>query len=73
MHSAVNGLGGGGFGDMRLSDIASSVLYASFFIPGPFSGSVNNILGPHFTMALGTSGYALYLDALWNDHIHGTR
>ncbi|KAL7910366.1 DUF895 domain protein [Trichoderma velutinum] len=73
MHSAVNGLGGGGLGDVRLSDVANSVLYACFFISGFFSGSVNNILGPRFTMALGTSGYALYLGALWNYHIHGTR
>lgn len=41
MHSAVNGLGGGGLGDVRLSDIANSVLYACFFISGFFSGSVN--------------------------------
>ncbi|KAK0757316.1 hypothetical protein N5P37_010036 [Trichoderma harzianum] len=73
MHSAVNGLGGGGLGDVRLSDIANSVLYACFFVSSFFSGSVNNILGPRFTMALGTSGYALYLGALWNYHIHGTR
>jgi hypothetical protein len=41
MHSAINGLGGGGLGDVRLSDIANSVLYACFFISGFFSGSVN--------------------------------
>ncbi|KAL6697311.1 hypothetical protein J3F84DRAFT_347058 [Trichoderma pleuroticola] len=72
MHSAVNGLGGGGLGDVRLSDIANSVLYACFFISGFSSGSVNNIPGLRFAMALGTSGYALYLGALWNYHIRGT-
>lgn len=41
MHSAVSGLGGGGLSDVRLSDIANSVLYACLFISGFFSGSVN--------------------------------
>ncbi|KAI5457561.1 DUF895 domain protein [Mariannaea sp. PMI_226] len=73
MKSALNGLGGGGLGDVQLSDIANSVLYGCFFISGFFSGSVNNILGPRLTMSLGATGYALYLGALWNFHVNGTR
>ncbi|KND87114.1 hypothetical protein TOPH_08229 [Tolypocladium ophioglossoides CBS 100239] len=76
MFSAIGGLGAGGTQDVQLSDIASSVLYGCFCVGGFFAGSINtlqNILGPRMTMSIGTSGYAIYLGALWNFQLHGTR
>lgn len=32
-----------------------------------------NILGPRLTMSIGTTGYSLYLGALWNFQVNGTR
>ncbi|KAG5928743.1 hypothetical protein E4U42_000056 [Claviceps africana] len=65
MFSAISNLGAGGIDDVQLSDIANSVLYGTFFVGGFFGGSINNMLGPRFTMSLGTTGYALYLGSLW--------
>ncbi|PNY26827.1 Uncharacterized protein TCAP_03236 [Tolypocladium capitatum] len=73
MFTAIGGLGAGGTQDVQLSDIANSVLYGCFFVAGFFSGSINNILGPRLTMSIGASGYSIYLGALWNFQLHGTR
>ncbi|KZZ94365.1 DUF895 domain protein [Moelleriella libera RCEF 2490] len=72
MFSAISNLGAGGLDNVRLSDIANSVLYSTFFVGGFFGGSINNILGPRATMSLGTSGYALYLGSLWCYQVNRT-
>ncbi|KAL2209496.1 DUF895 domain protein [Sarocladium strictum] len=73
MFSALSNLGAGGTGDVHLSNIANSVLNVCFFIGGFFAGSINNTLGPRLTMSLGTTGYVLYVGAVWNFKVNGTR
>ncbi|KAH8172889.1 major facilitator superfamily protein [Sarocladium implicatum] len=73
MFSALSNLGAGGTQDVHLSNIANSVLYGCFFIGGFFAGSINNTLGPRLTMSLGTTGYALYVGAVWNFQVSGNR
>ncbi|WVQ82739.1 hypothetical protein IAT38_004871 [Cryptococcus sp. DSM 104549] len=73
MFSAVGGLGAGGTQDTALSDTANGVLYGCFAIMGFFAGSINNILGPRLTLSIGTTGYSLYVGALWAYQVHGTR
>lgn len=41
MFSAISNLGAGGLDNVRLSDIANSVLYSTFFVGGFFGGSIN--------------------------------
>ncbi|KAG5920543.1 hypothetical protein E4U53_003911 [Claviceps sorghi] len=73
MFSAISNLGAGGIDDVQLSDVANSVLYATFFFGGFVGGSINNMLGPRLTMSLGTTGYALYLGSLWCHQLNRTR
>ncbi|KAL3488135.1 major facilitator superfamily domain-containing protein [Aspergillus germanicus] len=73
MYSAISGLGAGGTQDPQLSDIAHGALYDCFAISGFFAGSVNNLLGPRLTLSLGSTGYSLYIGALWAFQLHGTR
>ncbi|KAL2845821.1 major facilitator superfamily domain-containing protein [Aspergillus pseudodeflectus] len=73
MYSAISGLGAGGTQDPQLSDIAHGALYGCFAVSGFFAGSVNNILGPRLTLSLGSTGYSLYIGALWAFQLHGTR
>ncbi|KAL2206438.1 DUF895 domain protein [Sarocladium strictum] len=73
MFSALSNLGAGGTQDVHLSNIANSVLYACFFFGGFFAGSINNTLGPRMTMSIGTTGYALYIGAVWNFQVSGNR
>nr|ODN96731.1 hypothetical protein L204_03440 [Cryptococcus depauperatus CBS 7855] len=80
MFSAINGLGAGGTQDTALSDTAYAVLYGSFAVMGFFAGSINashpkdqNILGPRLTLSIGTTGYSLYIGALWTYQVRGTR
>ncbi|ROW04157.1 hypothetical protein VSDG_00928 [Cytospora chrysosperma] len=73
MFSAVSGLGAGGTQDTQLSDTANGVLYGCFAIAGFFAGSVNNMLGPRMTLSIGSTGYSLYIGALWAYQVHGTR
>ncbi|KAI0313212.1 major facilitator superfamily domain-containing protein [Amylostereum chailletii] len=65
MFSAVSNLGAGGISDIALSDTANGVLYGTFAIMGLVAGGVTNVLGPRFTIFLGTLGYALYIGSLW--------
>lgn len=41
MFSAIGNLGAGGLQDVQLSDVANSVLYATFFGVGFVAGSIN--------------------------------
>lgn len=59
--------------DIALTDTASSVLYGMFAIMSIVAGSINNVLGPKYTMFLGTTGYGLYVGSLWCFQVQGTR
>ncbi|KAF8530059.1 MFS general substrate transporter [Hysterangium stoloniferum] len=72
MFSAVSNLGAGGLQDVSLSDTANGVLYGFFSLTGLVSGGICNVLGPPFTLFLGTLGYALYVGALWCHQTQGT-
>ncbi|KIJ47918.1 hypothetical protein M422DRAFT_226229 [Sphaerobolus stellatus SS14] len=73
MYSALNNLGAGGIQDVALSDTANGVLYGCFALGGLVAGGICNLLGPPFTLFLGTLGYALYVGALWCHQTQGTR
>jgi MFS family permease len=73
MFSAVSNLGAGGTQDVALSDTANGVLYGMFALTGLVSGGICNLLGPRFTLFLGTLGYALYVGSLWCFQTQGTR
>ncbi|TBU47920.1 MFS general substrate transporter [Dichomitus squalens] len=72
MFSAVSNLGAGGLSDVSLSDTANGVLYGCFAVTGLVSGGITNLLGPRFTLFLGTLGYALYVGSLWCYQTQGT-
>ncbi|KAG1890072.1 MFS general substrate transporter [Suillus subluteus] len=68
--TALTGLGGGGQVNSRVQANASAILYAIFAFFGLFSGSINNILGPRWTLMLGTLGYSLYIASFLVINIH---
>ncbi|KAF7790590.1 hypothetical protein EIP86_001546 [Pleurotus ostreatoroseus] len=72
MFSAVSNLGAGGTQSISLSDTSNAVLYALFAVTGLISGGINNLLGPRYTLCLGTLGYALYVGSLWCYQTQGT-
>lgn len=62
IYVALTGLGAGG-GKPESQTVAASVnaiLYGVFFLTGWFSGTVMNLIGPNYTMFLGSIGYSLY-------------
>ncbi|ODQ54689.1 MFS general substrate transporter [Saitoella complicata NRRL Y-17804] len=67
MFDAINGMGAGGQAASSTSLVAksNSALYACFAIIGFFGGSVNNTIGPRWTLFIGTFGYAVYVGSLW--------
>ncbi|KAH8550314.1 major facilitator superfamily domain-containing protein [Umbelopsis sp. PMI_123] len=67
MYNALSGLGAGGRigSDVYLTDSSNAALYACFAIVGFFAGSVNNTLGPRYTLLIGSVGYVLYTASLW--------
>ncbi|CAM0137651.1 hypothetical protein VKS41_000849 [Umbelopsis sp. WA50703] len=67
MYNALSGLGAGGRinTDVYLTDSSNAALYACFAIVGFFAGSVNNTLGPKYTLLIGSFGYVLYSASLW--------
>jgi len=73
MFSAISNLGAGGTQDVALSDTANGVLYGLFAVTGLVSGGICNLLGPRFTLFLGTLGYALYVGSLWCYQTQATR
>ncbi|KAG2043284.1 MFS general substrate transporter [Suillus americanus] len=68
--TALTGLGGGGQVNSRVQANSSAILYATFAFFGLFSGSINNILGPRWTLMLGTLGYSLYIASFLVINIH---
>lgn len=67
---ALTGLGGGGQVNSSVQANASAILYATFAFFGLFSGSINNVLGPRWTLILGTLGYSLYIASFLVINIH---
>ncbi|KAG2081098.1 MFS general substrate transporter [Suillus discolor] len=67
---ALTGLGGGGQVNSKVQANASAILYATFAFFGLFSGSINNVLGPRWTLILGTLGYSLYIASFLVINIH---
>ncbi|EQC29791.1 hypothetical protein SDRG_12562 [Saprolegnia diclina VS20] len=64
MFNALNGLGGGGQVDDKVSSNANVALYACFAGFSVFAGSVHNFLGPRLTLFVGGCTYALYAGSL---------
>lgn len=62
IYLALTGLGAGG-GKPASQAVAANVnaiLYGVFFVTGWFGGTVMNLIGPNYTMFLGSVGYSLY-------------
>ncbi|RFU28738.1 hypothetical protein B7463_g7578, partial [Scytalidium lignicola] len=67
IYLALTGLGAGG-GKPSSQTVAAnvnSILYGVFFVTGWFAGSVMNLIGPNYTVFLGSVGYSLYTGGLW--------
>ncbi|EXJ69999.1 uncharacterized protein A1O5_07072 [Cladophialophora psammophila CBS 110553] len=67
IYLALTGLGAGG-GKPSSQTVAANVnaiLYGVFFVTGWFAGSVMNLIGPNYTVFLGSIGYSLYTGGLW--------
>lgn len=56
-----------------MSNIANSILYATFAFGGLGAGAVTNLLGPRYTLLLGSLGYAFYIGSLWCFQTQGTK
>ncbi|KAI5829032.1 MFS general substrate transporter [Schizophyllum commune Tattone D] len=70
LFNALNGLGAGGQLDARTSASANAALYLAFAVSAFFAGTVNNTIGPRYTLFLGTIGYSLYIGAYLAMNIH---
>ena len=67
MNTTVLGLGAGGSHPANIQIVDRvNIVAASVTIPaGFFGGSVNNQIGPRYTLMLAASGYPVYVGALW--------
>ncbi|PBK60050.1 MFS general substrate transporter [Armillaria solidipes] len=70
LFNALNGLGAGGQVDSKTNSNANTALYSTFAAMGFFAGSVNNMLGPKFTLLIGSMGYSLYIGSYLAINIH---
>lgn len=62
IYLALTGLGAGG-GKPESQQVAASVnaiLYGVFFLTGWFAGTTMNLIGPNYTVFIGSIGYSLY-------------
>ncbi|KXT01574.1 hypothetical protein AC578_6353 [Pseudocercospora eumusae] len=67
IYLALTGLGAGG-GKPSSQQVAANVnaiLYGAFFLTGWFGGAIFNLIGPRWTVLLGSIGYAIYTGGLW--------
>ncbi|KAH8696173.1 membrane transporter [Talaromyces proteolyticus] len=73
IYLAILGLGAGGAqpSSAHVTTTAYATLYAVFTVTGFFGGSVMNTVGPRWTMALGASGYSVFVGGLWYFDISG--
>ena len=67
MNATVVGLGAGASrpSNIPVVDKVQIVGTCTTVLSGFFAGSINNKIGPRCTLALGASGYPLYIGALW--------
>ncbi|CAB11728.1 Membrane transporter [Schizosaccharomyces pombe] len=67
IYLAVTGLGaGGGHPDAyHMADVTNSLLYALFTVCGWAGGPILKYLGPRWALALGATGYPIYIGGLW--------
>ncbi|KAI5891680.1 MFS general substrate transporter [Schizophyllum commune H4-8] len=70
LFNALNGLGGGGQLDTKTSANANVALYSTFAVMAFFAGTVNNIIGPRYTLLVGSMGYSLYIGSYLAMNIH---
>jgi MFS family permease len=61
MFNALSGMGGGGQIDQGPSNDANTALYSTFAVVGFFAGSFCNVLGLRLTLAIGGTGYCIYV------------
>ena len=68
MNTVILGLGAGGSlpSNIPIIDKVNVVGGVFTIVAGITGGSVNNKLGPKFTLMLGVSGYPLYIGAMWS-------
>lgn len=68
LNGAVFGLGAGGSHPSNIPILDKvNILGASVtIVTGVFGGSINNQIGPRYTLMLAASGYPIYLGALWS-------
>ncbi|KAJ2450654.1 hypothetical protein EV183_004154 [Coemansia sp. RSA 2336] len=60
MYNALNGMGGGGQVDRTTGNNANTALYCTFIVFGILGGSIVNLCGVRWTIALSGLTYALY-------------
>jgi hypothetical protein len=67
LNGAVLDLGAGGShpSNIPIVDKVNIVGSSVTIIAGLFGGSINNQIGPRYTLMLAASGYPVYLGALW--------
>ncbi|TRM66629.1 major facilitator superfamily domain-containing protein [Schizophyllum amplum] len=70
LFNALNGLGGGGQLDTQTSANANVALYSTFAVMAFFAGTVNNMIGPRYTLFMGSMGYSLYVGSYLALNIH---
>lgn len=61
MFNAVNGLGGAGQLNPKVTDNANVAVYSTFSVVGFFAGTFTNRLGIKLTLSFGGLGYVLYI------------
>lgn len=70
MFNALNGLGGGGQLDDRISSNANVALYSTFCLVSLFSSSITSVLGVKLSLFLGGASYVIYAGSLLNYNIN---
>jgi len=67
MNGTVLGLGAGGSrpSNIPIVDRINIVGASVTIVAGLFGGSVNNKIGPRYTLMLGASGYPIWVGSLW--------
>ncbi|RQM11467.1 hypothetical protein B5M09_010556, partial [Aphanomyces astaci] len=53
-----------GVSDETIAYNATAVLYACFSVAGLFAGGIVNVIGPKWTLFIGTWGYVMYSSSL---------
>ncbi|KAL9049163.1 MAG: hypothetical protein Q9162_007359 [Coniocarpon cinnabarinum] len=61
MFNALNGMGGGGQLDTFTANASNAALYAAFAVTAFLAGTVTNRLGVKIALAIGGTGYSLYI------------